>query len=43
MINFTYFTFHEFYNSDISCLFRFVKFTDVITNVKIVYLSGLDL
>lgn len=43
MINFAYFTFYRFYNSDISCLFRFVKFTDVITNVKIVYPCGLDL
>ena len=43
MINFTYFTFYGFYNSDISCLFLFVKFTDVITNVKIVYLRDLDL
>lgn len=37
MINFAYFTFYRFYNSDISCLFLFVKFTDVITNVNIVY------
>ena len=43
MINFAYFTFYRFYNSDIFCLFRFVKFTDVITNVNIVYPCGLDL
>lgn len=43
MINFAYFTFYRFYNSDISCLFLFVKFTDVITNMKIVYPYGLDL
>ena len=43
MINFTYFTFYGIYNFNVFCLFLFVKFTDVITNVKIVYLCGLDL
>ena len=43
MINFTYFTFYEFYNYSAFRLFLFVKFTDVITNVKIVYPCGLDL